>query len=247
MNNKASLIYNVISDDEKAVTIAINGFIGDPEEGNNPMNIGNILNANKGKEVIVQIHSPGGFAADGIHIHDLLSMYDGKITTEIHGWSASAATIISQAGHRKMSANASMLIHRAWGLAIGNVNDMLSSAATLERMDDSIIAIYKKAGANEEVINNLMAENGGHGKFISAQEALDAGLIDEIFEPTEYNAYKKADIQALAKNLGLPEVPEQAVTKLTAEVHKDSTQVDAEAQISERRRKHINIKNKQEI
>jgi len=180
MNKQAHLIYNIVEQTDEGVTIAFNGFVGDPEEGNDPTSIANVLHANKGKAVKLQIHSPGGFAADGIHIHDLLAMHDGPVVTELHGWSASAATIISQAGHRAMSANASMLIHKAWGLTVGNATDHMNAAATMERMDESIIAIYLKKGAKKDKVYELMAQDGGHGKFISAQEALDAGLIDEM-------------------------------------------------------------------
>lgn len=158
-------------------------------------------------KIIVNINSLGGFVDDGLAIHDVLASHSAEIETRVIGMTASAATVIAQAGDtRFMSDNSLYLIHKAWGLAMGNANDMMESAADLETIDKRLLNIYvKRSGKNEDELRGLMDENSGGGKWIDADEALEFGLIDEAFEPMK--AAASVDVQAL-RNSGLP-IPEQ--------------------------------------
>ncbi|MBN2365725.1 MAG: Clp protease ClpP [Calditrichaeota bacterium] len=137
------------------------------------------------KKIIVNISSLGGFVDDGLAIHDILAQHPAEIETRVIGMTASAATIIAQAGDiRKISNNALYLVHKAWGFAIGNSNDMKAMAADLDTIDDRIANIYaKRSGKDIQVFENLMKENDGSGKWIDAGEAEEYGLVDEVFEP----------------------------------------------------------------
>lgn len=162
-------------------------------------------------KIIVNINSFGGFVADGLAIHDVLAQHQAKVETHVFGMTASAATIIAQAGDKRfMSANSLYLIHRAWGLGLGNVNDMIAVASDLEAIDKRILNIYtKRSGKSEAEIEELMNENDGGGKWIDADEALEFGLIDEAFEPMKAAASMSAkDFKAA----GLP-VPDDAKDK----------------------------------
>lgn len=233
---KQNVVFNIEQKTDTHAVIAVNGVIGDEYDGNDAKSFANQLMAMKGVDLTIKINSPGGYITDGMQIHDLLAMHDGQVTTEIYGASASAATVISQAGNRRMSSNALMLVHHAWGMALGNRYDYEEQIKTLDKFDERILSIYVKRGANEEVIKDLMAVNGGHGEWIDAEQALSYGLIDEIFEPAEVKAQIDKD---LIKNMGLPELPQVKEANPTGV--QDSTQVDAEAQ-SERRRRLITIK-----
>lgn len=237
---KANLVYNVVDQTDDQIKIAFNGFVGDPEEGNDAKTFANLLNANQGKKVLIQINSPGGYAVDGLHIHDLLAQHPSDVRIEVYGATASAATIISQAGYRAMSSNAMMLIHKAWGLFIGNSNALLEHIETLELMDSKIMDIHTKKGADKEKVYDLMQANNGNGKWISADEALQAGLVDEVFEPADAKIAASAE---MIKNLGLPELPELPVQQVKNESSTEE-QTEAKAHISERNRRLIQI-NKQ--
>lgn len=155
-------------------------------------------------KIIVNINSLGGFVDDGLAIHDALAAHDAEIETHVTGMTASAATIIAQAGDKRfMSDNALYLIHKAWGLTIGNAMDMLAAAEDLEAIDGRITNIYmKRSGKTQDEVNELMNANAGAGKWIDADEALEAGLIDEAFEPMKAAA---AVDMATFRNMGLPE------------------------------------------
>lgn len=71
------------------------------------------------------------------------------------------------------------MIHKAWGLCIGNADDMLKMAEDLEKMDDSLLAAYmEKFVGEEEELKQLIKEE----TWLTAKEAKTFGLADEIWE-----------------------------------------------------------------
>jgi ATP-dependent Clp endopeptidase proteolytic subunit ClpP len=156
--------------------------------------------------IIVNINSYGGDVNDGISIHDMLAEHKAKVTTIVHGHTASAATIISQAGNvRKMSDNALFLIHPASTVAIGNAVDIAAAQSDLLKVDTTIAGIYaKRTGKTAEEITAIMNRLDGRGEWLTASEAKDLGFIDEIFEPMK--AVASADPKALSM-FGLPQMP----------------------------------------
>lgn len=166
-------------------------------------------------KIVVNINSPGGYVSDGLMIHDALKMSKATIETRVFSMTASAATIIAQAGDvRKMSSNSLYLIHHAMMGIGGNVNDVKQGLDDLEKVDARILDIYLKGkGAKEDKIKELFEENNGNGKWIDAEEALEAGLIDEIFEPAKAVAMVLPSNEFLAKH-NLPEIPKDFLTKI---------------------------------
>lgn len=180
----------------KTATIDIDGYIGINwySENDNSKErlkkelkaIGNI----KADTIVVNINSLGGDVNHGLSIHDLLAEHPAKIITKINGMTASAATIIALAGEeRKMSDNALALIHLSSTGMWGNVNDFRAAIADMEVINERIANMYAKAGNKDlEYFKDLMNENGGRGKWIDADEMLEAGLITEKFEPKKMAA-----------------------------------------------------------
>jgi hypothetical protein len=80
--------------------------------------------------ICVRINSPGGDVFDGLAIYNALLAHDAKGTTcVVDGLAASAASFIALAGDTvSMHESAMMMVHRAWGLAIGNEADMTDMA-----------------------------------------------------------------------------------------------------------------------
>lgn len=137
------------------------------------------------KNITVNIHSLGGYVDDALAIHDALAMHPAKITTRVTGFTASAATVIAQAGDvREISANAMYLVHEAWGFAMGTMSDILDYAETLDTLNDQMAGLYaKRAGGKKEEYRNIMAEKRGVGKWITAERAVELGFADSAFEP----------------------------------------------------------------
>jgi ATP-dependent Clp endopeptidase proteolytic subunit ClpP len=153
----------------------------------------NELQALNGKDFDLHIASPGGEVFDGIAIYNAIKNHKGEVTVYVDSLAASAASFIAMAGDKVVIAkNAEMMIHDAMGLVIGNASDMQEMISTLDRLSNNIASIYSdKAGGSPDEWRSLMKEE----RWYNAQEAVDAGLADEIQgapkdeEPTDSVAF----------------------------------------------------------
>jgi ATP-dependent protease ClpP protease subunit len=129
-------------------------------------------------DVEVHINSPGGLAFDGMTIYNALASRSGGVTTVVDGLAASAASTIAMAGRpRVMSPGSMMMIHDASGLCIGNELDMLDTAKLLGKLSGNIASIYAAhSGTPADQWRETMRGEG----WYTAQEAVDAGLADEV-------------------------------------------------------------------
>ena len=171
----------------------------------------------KTKKIIVNISSLGGFVDDGLAIHDILAQHPAEIETRVTGMTASAATIIAQAGDvRKISDNALYLIHKSISIAFGNANDIATVLQDSMTIDERLANIYaKRSGKDIKEIKKLMNENNGNGKWMDAAEAKDMGLVDEVFEPMK--AAAAVDREYL-NSMGLPDIPDEILKQNNLEV-----------------------------
>jgi len=130
----------------------------------------------------VRLNSPGGDVFDGVAIHSLLARHPGTITVYVDGLAASAASFIMLAGDRIVSArNAFVMIHDAMTGTYGNANTHVEAAALLEKVSDNIADMYaERAGEDTAYWRALMVEKGEDGTWYTGQEALAAGLVDEL-------------------------------------------------------------------
>jgi ATP-dependent Clp protease protease subunit len=128
--------------------------------------------------VTVKINSPGGDMFEGIAIYNLLREHPAKVTVDVMGWAASAASIIAMAGDEiRMGLGTFMMVHNAWGIVIGNRHDMADGAKLFEGFDSAIADIYEaRTGQNRKTIEKLMdAET-----FMGPSEAVERGFADSI-------------------------------------------------------------------
>ena len=138
------------------------------------------------QRVVVNIRSTGGDVNDALLIYDALRALDAHITTRCYGYTASAATIIAQAadkGAREISSNAMYLIHRSMCAIEGNAPSLEARADLLNKTDERLAQLYAlHTGTSAEVYAALMAENNGEGRWLTAQETVEMGLADRIFD-----------------------------------------------------------------
>lgn len=126
----------------------------------------------------LRINSPGGDVFDGLTIYRLLVDHKAKVIVHIDGLAASIASVIAMAGEEiHISESGFLMIHAAWGFAMGGAEDMRTMAALLDRTTASIRDVYMaRTGKTETEIKNWMdAET-----WFSAQEALDNGFATDI-------------------------------------------------------------------
>jgi len=93
--------------------------------------------------ITLRINSPGGDVFDGVAIHNSLKNHKAKVTAQIDGIAASAASFIAMAADKiVMPSNSFLLIHGASGLALGGADVMRATADDLDRIDNSLTATY---------------------------------------------------------------------------------------------------------
>lgn len=129
-------------------------------------------------QINLRINSPGGAAFDGVAIYQALKDHKARVSVQVDSLAASAASFIAMAGDSVvMCRNSTMMIHDAHGLVIGNAKDVREVADLLDRYSDNIADIYmqRAGGTVAEWRERMQAET-----WYSAQEAVDAGLADEV-------------------------------------------------------------------
>ena len=126
----------------------------------------------------VHISSAGGMVDQGLAIYNALASYPGPVTTYNDGLAASIASVIMQAGSKRVASPVSaLMIHDAWGAATGNAADMESMRSALDKNSDIIARAYaQRAGGTVEQWREAMKAT----TWYDAEEALAAGLVDEI-------------------------------------------------------------------
>lgn len=136
----------------------------------------------EGKDITLRINSPGGNIFSAQAIYNVLKAYPGKVTAHIDGICASAATVVAcGAAKVVMPKNALYMIHNPMTYVFDMVDaEALSKMAdTLAKVKETIVNVYKdRAGDKmsvDEIIRFMDEET-----WMSAEEALEKGLIDEI-------------------------------------------------------------------
>jgi len=128
------------------------------------------------------INSPGGVVTAGMAIYDTMQFIKPDVSTIVMGQACSMGSLLATAGapgKRKMLPNARHMIHQPSGGAGGQATDMEIQVKEILKMKQNLTQIYvnhnSKGKTFEEFYNAMERDN-----FMSAQEALDFGLIDEI-------------------------------------------------------------------
>lgn len=158
-------------------------------------------------QIVMNISSLGGDVNHALTIHDLLKSHPARVTARIMGATASAGTIVALAADSvEMSANALFLVHNAWTKTLGNAEELRKTASDLDKFDDRIVNIYKKkTGRRDNTIRKLMAEE----RWIDADEAMEFGFVDKVYQPTAAAASMVRDqFEQIRADGRLPELPE---------------------------------------
>lgn len=136
--------------------------------------------------ILLRINSPGGSVFDGRAMYSAIQMHPAKVVALVEGVAASAATSVAMAADEvRMVRGSLFMIHRAWTLALGNSEDLRSTAALLDKVDQGLVDDYvrktKKSAAT--VLNWMAAET-----WFTADEAKAEGFADEIVDGVEASA-----------------------------------------------------------
>lgn len=191
-----------VSDDGR-VELLLHGIVGDPWDEMDSLSVAEFLADNRDKPVHVDMNSMGGLVYDGIAIYQALAGHPKPVTGVISGIAASAMTIISQAAdYLSIAGNGTFMVHRAWGVAMGNNAVMLDTAETLAAIDEAIVATYAaRTGLPTDELTELMTGKVD-GTWLTAKGALEKGFVDEVLPLKGENGGEQAKAEALGEQIG---------------------------------------------
>jgi ATP-dependent Clp protease, protease subunit len=142
------------------------------------------LESESEKDISMYINSPGGSVTAGMAIYDAMQFIKPDVQTIVMGQACSMGSLLAQAGakgKRMMLPNARHMIHQPSGGARGMQSDIEISYKEITYLKKRLTEIYVKhnsAGKSYEDFERDMDRD----KFMSAEEALAYGLIDNIIE-----------------------------------------------------------------
>lgn len=126
----------------------------------------------------LHLNTPGGLVHDGIAIYNSLRDHKAAVNVTVDALAASIGSVIAMAGDTvTMGRGSRMMIHNPRGAAIGEAKDMREYADLLDGAANDMAGIYADhAGGDVKDWRSVMdAET-----WYSAQEAVDAGLADQV-------------------------------------------------------------------
>lgn len=137
------------------------------------------------KEIYLYINSPGGSTSAGFAIYDTMQYIKPQVHTICTGLAASFGAILLLAGtkgKRFALPNSEIMIHQPHGGAQGQASDIAISAKRILLIREKLNRItVERTGQPLEKVEKDMDRD----YFMSAQEALEYGIIDQVIESSE--------------------------------------------------------------
>ena len=134
------------------------------------------------KDILFYINSPGGVVTAGMAIYDTMQFIKPDVSTIVMGQACSMGSLLATAGapgKRLMLPNARHMIHQPSGGAGGQATDMEIQVNEILKMKRTLTQIYVDHNSKGKTFQDL-SNDMERDYFMSAQEALEYGLIDEI-------------------------------------------------------------------
>ena len=128
------------------------------------------------------INSPGGGVTAGMAIYDTMQFIRPNVSTIVMGQACSMGSLLAAAGSpgkRKILPNARHMIHQPSGGAGGQATDMQIQVEEIIKMKKNLTQIYVDHNSKGKTFEQFR-QDMERDKFMSAQEALEYGLVDEI-------------------------------------------------------------------
>lgn len=134
------------------------------------------------KDIYIYINSPGGSVTAGMAIFDTMNYINSDVQTIVIGLAASMGSLLLAAGtkgKRYALPNAEVMIHQPLGGAQGQATEIEIAARHILKTRDRLNHILsERTGQPLEVIE----KDTDRDNFMTAEEAKEYGLIDEVLE-----------------------------------------------------------------
>ena len=132
------------------------------------------------KDISLYINSPGGSVTDGMSIYDTMNYIKCDVSTICMGMAASMGAFLLAAGtkgKRQALPNSDIMIHQPSGGAQGQATDMLIHT---QHIIDTKKKLNEILAANTGQPYDVIAKDTERDNFMTAQQALEYGLIDKV-------------------------------------------------------------------
>ena len=142
-------------------------------------------NENPNQPIYLYINCPGGSVISGLAIYDTIQHIRSEVVTVNLGLAASMASFLLCAGSRGRRyalPHSRVMIHQPMGGAQGQAEDIRVEASQIMRIRNNLVKMYSlmTGQTTEQIVLDLDRDN-----FMSAEQALEYGLIDEIVQPND--------------------------------------------------------------
>lgn len=133
------------------------------------------------KDISLYINSPGGSVTAGLAIYDTMNYIKCDVSTICVGMAASMGAFLLSSGakgKRYALPNSEVMIHQPLGGASGQATDIVITANHIQKIKEKLTKILAENSGKpyEQVAADCERDN-----YMSAQEALEYGLVDKIF------------------------------------------------------------------
>jgi ATP-dependent Clp protease protease subunit len=183
-SSKGERAYDIYSRLLRERIIMLNGPVED--------NMANVIVAqllfleseNPDKDISVFINSPGGVITAGMAIYDTMQFIKPSVATYVMGQACSMGSFLAQAGapgKRFMLPYARHMIHQPSGGTRGMQSDIEIQYKEITKMKEMLTQLYVKHNSKDKTFEEFERDMD-RDTFMSAQEALDYGLVDQIIE-----------------------------------------------------------------
>ena len=137
------------------------------------------------------INSLGGYVDEGVSIYNLLKRQSVPVTAYIDGIACSIASVVAMAADKiVMPSNTTMMIHHAIGGCYGNAKEHREFATKLDKISEASTNSYL-VHAGDKLTRETLEPLLNAETFLTAQEAFDIGLCDEILDPVDLTESKE--------------------------------------------------------
>jgi ATP-dependent Clp protease protease subunit len=134
------------------------------------------------KDIHFYINSPGGVVTAGLSIYDVMQFIKCDVATYVMGQACSMGSLLAQAGtagKRFLLPNARHMIHQVSSGARGTAIDMQIQVEEVLKLNKLLTDIYVTHNSKGKTFDQLKSDMS-RDYFMSAQEAVEYGLADEI-------------------------------------------------------------------
>ena len=174
--------YDIFSRLLKERIIFVNGPIHDATASLVVAQLLFLESENPKKEIAMYINSPGGVVTSGLSIYDTMQYVRPKVSTLIVGQAASMGSLLACAGEKGLRyalPNSRIMVHQPSGGFQGQATDIAIHAEETLKLKQRLNEIYAKhSGQTVKNVERALERD----KFMSPEEALKWGHIDEIVE-----------------------------------------------------------------